>query len=126
MTCVMCSRAVTSAVSKMPGVYSVHVNLVSETADVLYNPKMITTDDIGDRINLIGYEYLGIHDNNSINNEILEKKHAENQKNKLYRNKVQEIALYFFCINIHRAMGEGCSVSPTYICKKYAFLGQTV
>lgn len=85
MTCVMCSRAVTSAVSKMPGVYSVHVNLVSETADVLYNPKMITTDDIGDRINFIGYEYLGIHDNNSINNEILEKKHAENQKNKLYR-----------------------------------------
>lgn len=85
MTCVMCSRAVTSALSKMPGVYSVHVNLVSETADVLYNPKMITTDDIGDRINLIGYEYLGIHDNNSINNEILEKKHAENQKNKLYR-----------------------------------------
>ena len=71
MTCVMCSRAVTSAVSKMPGVYSVHVNLVSETADVLYNPKIITTDDIGDRINLIGYEYLGIHDNNSINNEIL-------------------------------------------------------
>lgn len=85
MTCVMCSRAVTSAVSKMPGVYSVHVNLVSETADVLYNPKIVTTDDIGDRINLIGYEYMGIHDNNSINNEILEKKHESNQKNKLYR-----------------------------------------
>ncbi|MBE6486760.1 MAG: copper-translocating P-type ATPase [Methanosphaera stadtmanae] len=85
MTCVMCSRAVTSAVSKMPGVYSVHVNLVSETADVLYNPKIVTTDDIGDRINLIGYEYMGIHDDNSINNDILEKKHAENQKHKLYR-----------------------------------------
>ena len=81
----MCSRAVTSAVSKMPGVYSVHVNLVSETADVLYNPKIVTTDDIGDRINLIGYEYMGIHDDNSINNDILEKKHAENQKHKLYR-----------------------------------------
>lgn len=81
----MCSRAVTSAVSKMPGVYSVHVNLVSETADVLYNPKAVTTDEIGERINLIGYEYMGIHDNNSINNDILEKKHAENQKKKLYR-----------------------------------------
>ena len=81
----MCSRAVTSAVSKMPGVYSTHVNLVSETADVLYNPKAVTTDDIGERINMIGYEYMGIHDNNSINNEILEKKHAESQKNKLYR-----------------------------------------
>lgn len=85
MTCVMCSRAVTSAVSKMPGVYSVHVNLVSETADVLYNPKIVTTDDIGDRINLIGYEYMGVHDNNSVNNDVLEKKHEENQKNKLYR-----------------------------------------
>lgn len=81
----MCSRAVTSAVSKMPGVYSTHVNLVSETADVLYNPKAVTTDEIGERINMIGYEYMGIHDNNSINNEILEKKHAENQKKKLYR-----------------------------------------
>ncbi len=81
----MCSRAVTSAVSKMPGVYSVHVNLVSETADVLYNPKAVTTDEIGERINLIGYEYMGIHDNNSINNDILEKKHEENQKKKLYR-----------------------------------------
>ncbi|HII08575.1 MAG TPA: copper-translocating P-type ATPase [Methanosphaera sp.] len=85
MTCVMCSRAVTSAVSKMPGVYSTHVNLVSETADVLYNPKAVSTDEIGERINMIGYEYMGIHDNNSINNEILEKKHAENQKKKLYR-----------------------------------------
>ena len=81
----MCSRAVTSAISKMPGVYSTHANLVSETADVLYNPKIVTTDDIGDRINLIGYEYMGIHDNNSINNDVLEKKHAENQKKKLYR-----------------------------------------
>lgn len=85
MTCVMCSRAVTSAVSKMPGVYSAHVNLVSETADVLYNPNVVTTDDIGDRINTIGYEYMGVHDNNSINNDILEKKHAESQKKKIYR-----------------------------------------
>lgn len=85
MTCVMCSRAVTSAVSKMPGVYSTHVNLVSETADVLYNPTVVTTDDIGDRINAIGYEYMGIHDDNSINNNILEQKHADSQKKKLYR-----------------------------------------
>ena len=81
----MCSRAVTSAVSKMPGVYSTHVNLVSETADVIYNPNKVTTDDIGDRINLIGYEYMGIHDDNSINNDVIEKKHEEMQRKKLYR-----------------------------------------
>ncbi|RAP52851.1 MAG: copper-translocating P-type ATPase [Methanosphaera sp. rholeuAM270] len=85
MTCVMCSRAVTSAVSKMPGVYSVHVNLVSETADVLYNPKMLSIDDIGDRINTIGYEYMGVHDNNSVNNDVIEKKHMEKQRQKIYR-----------------------------------------
>ncbi|WP_323737289.1 heavy metal translocating P-type ATPase [Methanosphaera sp. ISO3-F5] len=85
MTCVMCSRAVTSAVSKMPGVYSTHVNLVSETADVLFNPEVVTIEDVGERINNIGYEYMGIHDNSSINNDVIEKKHEENQKRKLYR-----------------------------------------
>lgn len=81
----MCSRAVTSAVSKMPGVYSAHVNLVSETADVLFNPNVVTIDEVGDRINNIGYEYMGIHDNNSINNDVIEKKHEENQRKKIYR-----------------------------------------
>ncbi|WP_455645364.1 heavy metal translocating P-type ATPase [Methanosphaera sp.] len=85
MTCVMCSRAVTSAVSKTPGVYSIHVNLVSETADVIYNPNRITIDDIGDKINSIGYDYMGIHDNSSINNNIIEEKRAENQRQKIYR-----------------------------------------
>ena len=70
MTCVMCSRAVTSTVSKMPGVYSIHVNLISKTADVIFNPKIVTTDEIGDKINSISYEYIDIHDNNSINNNI--------------------------------------------------------
>lgn len=85
MTCVMCSRAVTSTVSKMYGVYSIHVNLISETADVIFNPKITTADEIGDKINSIGYEYMGIHDNNSINNDIIEQKHEENLKKKLYR-----------------------------------------
>ncbi|MCD7781842.1 MAG: heavy metal translocating P-type ATPase [Methanosphaera sp.] len=85
MTCVMCSRAVTSAVSKMPGVYSVHVNLVSETADILYNPEVVTIDDVGDRINMIGYEYMGIHDNNSLNNSVLEEKRKTSLRSKVYR-----------------------------------------
>ena len=74
----MCSRAVTSAVSKMNGIYSIHVNLVSETADIIYNPKKVTIDEVGDRINMIGYEYMGIHDNNSINNNVLEQKRLKN------------------------------------------------
>ncbi len=81
----MCSRAVTSAVSRMPGVYSLHVNLVSQTADVIYNPEIVTIEDIGERINSIGYEYMGIHDNNSLNNSVLEEKREANLRSKLYR-----------------------------------------
>ena len=85
MTCVMCTRSVTTALSRTPGVYSVNVNLVSETADVLYNPKKVGIDELGDKINSIGFEYMGIHDDNSANNELLEKKHKENLNKKLYR-----------------------------------------
>lgn len=81
----MCSKAVTSAISKMPGVYSIHVNLISETAEVIFNPTVVTVKDIGDRINSIGYEYMGIHDNNSINNNIIEEKHNQNLRKKLHR-----------------------------------------
>lgn len=85
MTCVMCTRSVTTALSRTPGVYSVNVNLVSETADVLYNPKRITIDEIGEKINSIGFEYMGLHDDNSINNELLAKKHKDSLNEKLYR-----------------------------------------
>ncbi len=119
MTCVMCSRAVTSAVSKMPGVYSVHVNLVSETADVLYNPHVVTTDDIGDRINLIGYEYLGIHDNNSANNDIIEQKHKESQRNKLYR----IIVGFFFSALLMYLMFGNVDLGPN---ESYILLGISI
>ncbi len=81
----MCSKAVTSAISKMPGVYSINVNLVSETADILFNPNIVTIDEIGDRINTIGYQYLGISDSNSLNNKKIEKIHEENLRQKMNR-----------------------------------------
>jgi Cu+-exporting ATPase len=73
----MCTRSVTTALSRTPGVYSVNVNLVSETADVLYNPKKVTIEELGEKINSIGFEYMGLHDDNSNNNELLEKKHKD-------------------------------------------------
>lgn len=81
----MCTRSVTTALSRTPGVYSVNVNLVSETADVIYNPKKITIEEIGEKINSIGFEYMGLHDDNSTNNELLEKKHKDSLNKKLYR-----------------------------------------
>lgn len=85
MTCVMCSRAITTALNRTDGVYKANVNLVSETADVIYNPNTISIDEVGDKVNSIGYEYMGIHDDNSINNDVLAKKHEDRLKAKLYR-----------------------------------------
>ena len=81
----MCSRSVTTALSRTPGVYSANVNLVSETADVLFNPKVVDVDELGDKINSIGFEYLGVHDNNSLNNDAIDKKHKDMLNQKLYR-----------------------------------------
>lgn len=81
----MCSRAITTAVSRMPGVYSIKINLVSETADVLYNPEVVSIEEIGDRIDAIGYQYLGIADKNSMNNTRIEKLHDKNLREKMYR-----------------------------------------
>ncbi|MBE6488785.1 MAG: copper-translocating P-type ATPase [Methanosphaera stadtmanae] len=108
MTCVMCSRAITTAISRTDGVYSINVNLVSETADVIYNPKAISIDDIGEKINSIGYEYLGLHDDNSINNDVLAKKHEERLKAKLYR----IIVGFFFSILLMYLMFGNVNLGP--------------
>lgn len=81
----MCSRSITTAVSRMPGVYSIYVNLVSQTADILYNPTVVELDDIADRINKIGFKYLGVADKNSINNDKIKQLHEKNLKEKLNR-----------------------------------------
>lgn len=81
----MCSRSITTAVSRMPGVYSIYVNLVSQTADILYNPTVVQLDDIADRINKIGFKYLGVVDKNSINNDKIKQLHEKNLKEKLNR-----------------------------------------
>ena len=104
----MCSRAITTAISRTDGVYSIHVNLVSETADVIYNPKAISIDDIGEKINSIGYEYLGLHDDNSINNDVLAKKHEERLKSKLYR----IIVGFFFSILLMYLMFGNVDLGP--------------
>jgi Cu+-exporting ATPase len=104
----MCSRAITTAISRTDGVYSINVNLVSETADVIYNPKAISIDDIGEKINSIGYEYLGLHDDNSINNDVLAKKHEERLKAKLYR----IIVGFFFSILLMYLMFGNVNLGP--------------
>jgi len=119
MTCVMCTRSVTTALSRTPGVYSVNVNLVSETADVLYNPKKVTIEELGEKINSIGFEYMGLHDDNSNNNELLEKKHKDSLNKKLYR----IIIGFFFSAVLMYLMFSNIDLGPN---ESYILLAITV
>ncbi|MDO5826425.1 MAG: heavy metal translocating P-type ATPase [Methanosphaera sp.] len=115
----MCTRSVTTALSRTPGVYSVNVNLVSQTADVLYNPKKITIDEIGEKINSIGFEYMGLHDDNSTTNELLEKKHKDSLNKKLYR----IIIGFFFSAVLMYLMFSNVDLGPN---KSYILLAITI
>ena len=119
MTCVMCTRSVTTALSRTPGVYSVNVNLVSETADILYNPKKVTIEELGEKINSIGFEYMGLHDDNSNNNELLEKKHKDSLNKKLYR----IIIGFFFSAVLMYLMFSNIDLGPN---ESYILLAITV
>ncbi|MGA3173147.1 MAG: heavy metal translocating P-type ATPase [Syntrophorhabdales bacterium] len=60
MTCVMCARAIEKAVSSVEGVTGVSVNLGAERAEVTYNPRMASPQDMRRAIEEAGYKYLGV------------------------------------------------------------------
>ncbi|MGA1821625.1 MAG: heavy metal translocating P-type ATPase [Thermoplasmatota archaeon] len=62
MTCAMCVSAVESGLRELPGVVDVSVNLGSEKAHVVYNPKVTTLSDMRKAIEDIGYRYVGTED----------------------------------------------------------------
>ncbi|MCU0850533.1 MAG: heavy metal translocating P-type ATPase [Candidatus Thermoplasmatota archaeon] len=62
MTCVMCEKTITEALSQLDGVVSVSVNLSTEKATVTYNPRMIRLADLKQAVENAGYHYLGLED----------------------------------------------------------------
>jgi len=59
MTCVNCETTVTRALAKVPGVFSVTVNLASETAEVVHDPSTVTMGDLRRAVEGAGYTWLG-------------------------------------------------------------------
>jgi Cu+-exporting ATPase len=60
MSCAMCVRSIESAVSKLPGVKSVSVNLSTESARIVFDPSTTTLEDIKQAIEGVGYRFLGV------------------------------------------------------------------
>jgi len=60
MTCVMCEKTVTEALSHLDGVLNVSVNLATEKTVVTYNQRMIGLAEMKKAIESAGYKYLGV------------------------------------------------------------------
>ncbi len=60
MSCASCAKTIESAISSLPGVSDVSVNLATETATVSFYPEITSLDDIKEAVEGVGYKYLGI------------------------------------------------------------------
>jgi P-type Cu+ transporter len=60
MSCAMCVKAIEDVLIKIEGVSQVNVNLASEKAYIVYNPKMTGVTDFKKAITDLGYRYLGV------------------------------------------------------------------
>jgi len=60
MSCAMCAKTVEETLKRLPGVYDAAVNLATEKARIVYDPSRIQLERIGEEIERIGYQFLGI------------------------------------------------------------------
>jgi len=56
MTCEGCARSVSRAVSALPGVESVTVDLAGHRAVLRFDPERVTLDDVREAIRAAGFE----------------------------------------------------------------------
>ncbi len=56
MTCASCVASVENAVKKLPGVKKVTVSLMTETAEVEFDPQLVDPEKIAEKIEAVGYE----------------------------------------------------------------------
>ncbi|HML04753.1 MAG TPA: heavy metal translocating P-type ATPase, partial [Methanobacterium sp.] len=83
MTCAMCIKAIEDGLNRLEGISHVNVNLSSEKAYIIYNPRMVTVEDMKNTIEDIGYQYLGIEGEET--EDLEEKVRIQDLKNKRNR-----------------------------------------
>ncbi|SAI87640.1 Cu2+-exporting ATPase [Methanoculleus bourgensis] len=60
MVCASCAQVIEMSLADLDGVYEARVNLAAETAQIVYNPALVTASDIRAAIEDAGYQYLGL------------------------------------------------------------------
>ncbi|WP_048057806.1 heavy metal translocating P-type ATPase [Methanothermococcus okinawensis] len=83
MTCAVCAKTIEKVLSKTDGVNSITVNLVDESAEVDFNPDVISIEEIGKKIEKLGFDVVGIGVDENLE-DVEEHKELE-LKDKLHR-----------------------------------------
>jgi Cu+-exporting ATPase len=60
MSCAMCAKTVEETLKRLPGIYDASVNFATEKARIIYDPSKIQLERIGEEIERIGYQFLGV------------------------------------------------------------------
>jgi len=69
MVCATCVETIEKALSALPGVNQVRVNLATEKAYVVYNASVTSIEDMKSAIEAAGYQYLGLAEELSLEAE---------------------------------------------------------
>ncbi|MFW5799908.1 MAG: heavy metal translocating P-type ATPase [Spirochaetota bacterium] len=86
MTCAMCVKTIEKSLGNMKGVSNVNVNLSSENAEVVYDPDLVSYDDMKKSIENAGYQYRGVlEEETEKDKEEEERKHRKLLNSKLLR-----------------------------------------
>ena len=69
MMCATCVETIEAALRALDGIIEVQVNLGTERAYVTYNPKLVTIMEMRTAIEGVGYQYLGLEGEDTVNLE---------------------------------------------------------
>jgi len=84
MTCAMCVKTIEDVLMNIEGVNNVNVNLASEKAYVTYNSDLVSIKDMKDAIEDMGYQFLGLEGEKSVEIEQeLREKDLKSKRNRI-------------------------------------------
>lgn len=96
MTCASCAARIEKVLNKQAGIEKATVNLATETAAVLYEPGVITLDDIQHKVKKIGYEAIPRIDENKTDD--LKQKEYEKKRNKFILSAILSLPFVYMMI----------------------------
>lgn len=83
MTCAACTTRIEKGLSKLDGVFKSNVNLALEKATIEYNPELVTTSEMVNKIDKLGYKASIKNEDNKIETMNHREREIETQKGKL-------------------------------------------